>query len=69
MSVNVLILEFVAHRRRFRFLKTENLLDFREFTFSFGVSYNAPSKASGYFDYDMHSLVFSLYDHFKATTD
>ena len=69
MNVNVLILEFVARRRRFRLFKMKNFLDFREFTSSFDVSHNAFLKISNYFNYDMHSLIFFLYDFFKATTD
>ena len=69
MNVNILILESVARRRRFRLFKTKNLFDFREFTFSSDVSHNALSKVSDYFDYDMHSLIFFLYDFFKTTTD
>ena len=58
MNVNILILESVVRRRRFRLLKTKNFLDFREFTFSFDVSHNAFSRISNYFDYDMHSFFF-----------
>ena len=65
----MLILEPAARRRRFRFFKTKNLLDLREFTSSFGVSHNAFSKASDYSDYDMHSFISFLYDFFKATID
>ena len=69
MNVNILILESVVRRRRFRFLKTKNFLDFRESTSSFDVSHNAFSKTLNYFNYDMHSFVFFLYDSFKATID
>ena len=58
MNINVLILEFVIRRRRFRLFKIKNLFDLREFTFSFDVSHNAFSRTSDYFDYDMHSFVF-----------
>ena len=58
MNVNVLILEFAVRRRRFHFLKTKNLLDFREFTSSFDVSHNIFSRTSDYSDYDMHSFFF-----------
>ena len=58
MNVNILIFESVVRRRRFRLLKTKNFLDFREFTFSFDVSHNAFSRASDYFDYNMHSFIF-----------
>ena len=58
MSVNVLILEFVARRRRFCFFKTKNLFDFREFTSSFNISHNALSRTLNYFNYDMHLFVF-----------
>ena len=69
MNVNVLIFKSVARRRRSRFFKIKNFFDFREFTFSFDVSHNAFSKILDYSDYDMHSLVFFLYDYFKATID
>ena len=58
MNVNVLILEFVVCRWRFRLFKMKNFFDFREFTFSFDVSHNAFLKASNYFDYNMHLFIF-----------
>ena len=67
MNINVLILEFVVRRQRFRFLETKNLFNFREFTFSLDVLYNAFLEALDYINYDMHSLVSSLYDFFKTT--
>ena len=69
MNVNVLIFEFVARRRRFRFFKIKNFLDLREFTSSFDVLHNVFLRTSDYFNYDMHSFVFFLYNSFKATTD
>ena len=51
-------MEFAAHRWRFRFLKIKNFLNFREFTSSFDVSHNAFSRASDYFDYNIHSFIF-----------
>ena len=69
MNVNILIFEFIARRRRFRLFKTKNFLDFREFIFLFDVSHNAYLKVSDYFDYNMHSFVFFLYDFFKTTID
>ena len=69
MNVNILIFEFAARRRRFRFFKTKNLFDFYEFTSSFDISHIAFSRTSDYFNYNMHSLVFSLYNSFKATID
>ena len=69
MNVNILIFKFAVRRRRFRLFKTKNLFDFRKFISSFDVSHNAFSKTSNYFDYDMHSFISFLYDHFKATID
>ena len=69
MNVNILILEFVIRRRRFRFLKIKNFFDFREFTSLFDVSHNAFSKISNYSDYNMRLLVFFSYDFFKAMID
>ena len=69
MNVNVLIFKSVIYQRRFRLFKIKNLFDFREFTSSLDVSYNAFLKTSNYFDYDMHSFIFFLYDHFKTTID
>ena len=58
MNVNILILEFIIRQRRSRFFKTKNLLDFREFTFSFDVSHNAFSRTLNYFDYNIYLFIF-----------
>ena len=58
MNVNILIFESAARRRRSRFFEIKIFFDFREFTSSFDVLYNAFSKVLNYFDYDMHSFIF-----------